>query len=95
MEEPIRKFSLEDPEMMKRLDELWSRIPFKPRAPSRIPMMLEKVRRIWEANPDLRLGQLVENAKSFSPHHNIDTFSAEDSEVDKGLDEFLKSLGMD
>jgi hypothetical protein len=62
------------------------------RDPNRIPRILEKLRIVWEYAPDLRLGQLVENAKLASPHHNIDTFSAEDDQVEKGLDWFIKNM---
>lgn len=32
------------------------------RDPNRIPVMLEVIRQIWTANPDLRLGQLIGNS---------------------------------
>ena len=32
------------------------------RDPVRIPRMLEAIRKVWEAHPDLRLGQLLVNA---------------------------------
>lgn len=54
--------------------------------------MLEKLRIIWEYAPDMRLGQLVENAKIASPHCNIDTFSAEDDQVEKGLDWLIEKM---
>jgi hypothetical protein len=34
------------------------------RDPARIPIILERLRKVWEAHPDLRLGQLVVNGAS-------------------------------
>ena len=62
------------------------------RDPSRIPVMLEKLKIVWEHCPDLRLGQLVENAKFASPHHKLDTFSAEDDALEKGLDWLIEHM---
>lgn len=31
------------------------------RDPKRIPVILEELRKYWEANPDLRLGQIIHN----------------------------------
>lgn len=60
------------------------------RDPKRIPVLLEKLRTIWEAYPDLRLGQIVENAKSASKGNKIDTFSVEDDLLEEGLDWLTK-----
>ena len=48
----------------------------KVREPSRIPIILEKLRIYWEANPDLRLGQIISNAASMK---GVDPFYIEDS----------------
>lgn len=32
-----------------------------PRDPSRIPVILDEMRKVWEESPDLRLGQLIVN----------------------------------
>jgi hypothetical protein len=56
------------------------------RDPQRIPRILEKLRKVWEHSPDLRLGQLVENALKFSTNHNSDTFNVEDDAMERGLD---------
>lgn len=37
------------------------------RDPNRIPEILETVKTLWEANPDLRLGQLIINAAGDEP----------------------------
>jgi uncharacterized protein YihD (DUF1040 family) len=59
------------------------------RDPNRIPRILEKLRLLWEKSPDLRLGQLVENAKLASNGHQIDTFSVEDDLIEQGMDWFI------
>jgi len=55
------------------------------RDPARIPRMLEKLRIIWEDSPDLRLGQLIENAR-LSSSTKGDTFNIEDDGLENGLD---------
>lgn len=62
------------------------------RDPQRIERILEKLKTLWHRSPDLRLGQLVENAKMASRHCKIDTFSAEDDELEKGLDWLLEHI---
>jgi len=47
------------------------------RAPARIPIVLEAVRKAWEQSPDLRLGQLISNATPVGH----DVFSIEDDEL--------------
>lgn len=37
---------------------------YKPRDPQRIPVVLAEIQKIWEKNPDLRLGQLLMNCCS-------------------------------
>ncbi len=37
---------------------------YKPRDPQRIPVVLAEIQKIWEQNPDLRLGQLLMNCCS-------------------------------
>jgi hypothetical protein len=59
------------------------------RDPKRIPRILEKLRQLWEQSPDLRLGQLVENCKSFSELPGAPTFYLEDDEMEKGIDAFI------
>ena len=44
------------------------------RDPARIPLILDAVRKAWEKNPDLRLGQLIMGATPAGK----DTFSLED-----------------
>ena len=57
----------------------------KMRDPSRIPKILNKLRLLWEKYPDLRLGQLVENARC-SQSVKVDTFNIEDDALEEGLD---------
>lgn len=54
------------------------------RDPHRIEPMLAALRRIWEANPDLRLAQIISNAARGTPAWP-DVFSVEDQELMKGL----------
>lgn len=51
--------------------------------------MLAAVRKIWEANPDLRLGQIISNA---ARAHGAwpDVFSVEDWDLMKGLEKMLR-----
>lgn len=61
---------------------------------NRIPGILDKLKRLWELHPDLRLGQLVENAKMASNGRHIDTFSVEDDFVEQGLDTLASLFGL-
>lgn len=45
------------------------------RDPARIPIILERLRKVWEAHPDLRLGQLVVSGASA---RRSDVFYVED-----------------
>ena len=59
------------------------------RDPSRIDPILARLRAAWLAHPDMRLGQLVENAVSVSPKRRGNgppTFYAEDEHTEAGLD---------
>jgi uncharacterized protein YihD (DUF1040 family) len=56
--------------------------------PKRIKPMMEIIRGIWEQNPDLRLGQLIENA---CPEiKTIGSFYIEDEHLLKGLKAYAK-----
>jgi len=55
------------------------------RDPSRIPIILERLRLVWEKNPDLRLGQLIQNLeKSF--------FYLEDDDFLDDLEQFYEKI---
>ena len=56
------------------------------RDPNRIPKVLDYVRRAWERNPDLRLGQLIVNLTS---ERFADLFYVEDDQL---LDVLRKEL---
>jgi hypothetical protein len=56
------------------------------RDPERIPRILEKLRILWAEMPDLRLGQLVDNARMVSDGHDIDLFYIEDDLIEEGLE---------
>ncbi len=55
------------------------------RDPNRIAPMLDALRQVWEANPDLRLAQIVSNA---ARGHGAwpDVFSVEDDDLMRGLE---------
>lgn len=53
------------------------------RDPARIAPLLQKLEHYWRKNPDLRLGQIVENAKTQVTR--TDTFYVEDEQVEEGL----------
>lgn len=59
----------------------------KMRDKNRIPKILNELKRIWEANPDFRLGQLIVIAtKPKNPSPSV--FNIEDEELLKGLISF-------
>lgn len=62
------------------------------RDPARIEEMLNLVRKIWEHEPDLRLGQLVDNATALQEPLIRDVFSIEDDSLQKGLVRFLELI---
>jgi hypothetical protein len=54
---------------------------------ARIPEVLEALRRAWEANPDLRLGQLVTAAAE--EHYSAPVFYTEDDVMLEGLKKLI------
>lgn len=62
------------------------------RDPARIEEMLNLVRKIWEHEPDLRLGQIVDNAASFAEQTIHDLFLIEDDILKKGLVRYLEMV---
>lgn len=60
------------------------------RDPARIPAILDRLRKVWEAHPDLRLGQLVVNAGAQLPH--IDPFYIEDEPLITRLEALAKPI---
>ena len=54
------------------------------RNPARIPKILKELKRVWEASPDLRLGQLLNAAGSFSSSM-VDVPLLEDDDLLEGL----------
>ena len=60
------------------------------RDPSRIDVVLERLRAFWKANPDWRLGQIVFNAcDAVAP--GVDVFFPEDDEFLRGLNALEES----
>jgi uncharacterized protein YihD (DUF1040 family) len=64
------------------------------RNPKRIPNILERLRKVWEAQPDLRLGQLIENVfnKYIGPDdkHNWCMYQLEDKKFIEEIEKFYK-----
>ena len=56
------------------------------RDPERIPRIIQKLEAYWRKHPDLRLGQIVENAKTKSGIFSTDVFYVEDDKIEQGLD---------
>ena len=54
------------------------------RDPDRIPEMIELLQKIWESNPDLRLGQLIFSATKFK-NPQLSISGIEDNELRQGL----------
>jgi hypothetical protein len=69
------------------VDESANRFVPTPRDPKRIHVMLEKIREIWEANPDQRLAQLIINAAGAS-QSGQDLYYLEDDVLLHGLTSF-------
>ena len=61
------------------------------RDPKRIPKILQKLQKIWEASPDLRLGQLIENVFPNTSMTQRSSYYEEDEDFIKTLEEFYKS----
>jgi uncharacterized protein YihD (DUF1040 family) len=61
----------------------------------RISKMLDRIREVWERNPDLRLAQLVVNATKMTGHEDASQsriFNIEDEQLLEGIDK-LEQLG--
>ena len=56
----------------------------------RIDRIISKISVFWKQYPDLRLGQIIENAKITSPGSKTDTFNIEDDVLEQGLDSLAK-----
>ncbi len=59
------------------------------RDPGRIPRSLEKLRALWHAYPDMRLGQLVENLAVSYKLSPPDLFYIEDEDMEAHIDRVL------
>ena len=59
------------------------------RNPERIGRVLRKLERYWNANPDLRLAQILGNA---FPRGPVANYAMEDTEVEDFLDDQLARL---
>lgn len=61
----------------------------KPRDPKRIDKVLTAIKKLWEKNPDQRLGQLLVNAKIIatndSGEHRGELFNYEDTDLLKAV----------
>jgi hypothetical protein len=74
-----------------------------PRDPNRIPILMEKINLLWEAQPQWRFGQLVENAcfmgikkqsgiKSSEPSASFNIFNIQDDIFELGLDILIEEF---
>lgn len=61
------------------------------RDPNRIPLMLDELREIWEKQPDLRLGQLIEIVRMAANEHYCHLFDVEDEKMQVGMKRFKES----
>lgn len=67
---------------MRSTEELKDFLGLSPKDPSRIPKVLEVLRQAWEANPELRLTQLIINAAYLSKDEPCSgLFYTEDNEL--------------
>jgi uncharacterized protein YihD (DUF1040 family) len=63
------------------------------RDPKRIAKVLERIREVWERNPDLRLGQIVVNAAKAASYSDLSQsrlFYIEDEQLLEGIDNLEK-----
>lgn len=63
------------------------------RDPKRIPKVLERIREVWERNPDLRLTQLIVNAAKMAEYEDASQsriFNLEDDKLLSGIDKLEK-----
>jgi len=69
------------------------------RDPKRIKRILDKINRLWELHPDMRLFQLLFNYTQLGTRTNLgsvrDPFHYEDSDVEAQLDIILTKLTED
>jgi hypothetical protein len=67
------------------------------RDPKRIPKIIEKLQKVWEQNPDLRLGQLIVNLvpRNRDSMWVSDPFYVEDNEWESSLDSRLEEIKND
>jgi uncharacterized protein YihD (DUF1040 family) len=64
------------------------------RDPNRIPVMMELLKTLWTRHPDLRLGQILVNARDTD--HNVfdgDIFYTDDATIERGLRQLLRNTG--
>lgn len=63
------------------------------RDPKRIHRIIKKLEAYWQAAPDMRLTQIIENASNQYNHdENHCIFSIEDERTEAGLDRLIKEL---
>jgi hypothetical protein len=58
----------------------------------RIQRMIDKLKVVWSAYPDFRLGQLIEIIRLQSGDKNDDPFNVEDDVMENQLDEWIEDL---
>ncbi len=65
------------------------------RDPKRIPEILQRLQKLWELNPDMRLGQLIENVfpnrPGMDPKYSRTAYYLEDGEFIDTLEKFYKA----
>jgi len=54
----------------------------------RIPKILERLRKVWEQHPDMRLSQLIENVYPNTPYDHIEAYYVEDEAFIKSIEDF-------
>ena len=59
------------------------------RDPDRIPILLEKIRKVWLQYPDLRLVQLIQGVSKRPGFNERDTFYMEDDVFSQYLDSWI------
>jgi uncharacterized protein YihD (DUF1040 family) len=60
------------------------------RDPNRIPIILEKLNKIWSKYPDLRFNQLMVIISSEYKTNCNDSFNIEDSVLEERLDDIIQ-----
>lgn len=64
------------------------------RDPKRIESFLERLKKIWQKNPDMRFAQVLGNVYPCSPYDYIDPYFVEDDDYLQRIEDFYSKPGI-